>query len=179
MPAFATPQEEAAYTMLKQVLQNHVTLHRMSLLAAAMAGVGLLGDRCVACCRVGTVPSVVISETLGRLKRQVRTQQTTPSFAPFVVESARDPAAHLGEHSRHLYDALRQLLHESGDAQRFDLQGGMRVVLGLMADVLSMFLHQFDQTLEEVDAIIDEVVGPALESYLKTPFPLLPSEHHG
>jgi hypothetical protein len=173
MPEFATPQEAAAYTMLKQVLQNHVTLHRMSLLAAAMAGVGLLGDCCVACCGAGTVPSVVVSETLARLKRRVHIQQTTPGLAPFVAESARDPAAHLGEHSRHLYDALRQLFHESSDAQRLDRRGGMRVVLGLMADVLSMFLHQFDQTIAEVDVIIDEVVGPSLESYLKThlPFP--------
>ena len=173
MPAFATPQEAAAYMMLKQVLQNHVTLHRMSLLAAAMAGVGLLGDLCVACCGAGTVPSVVVSKMLGQLKRRVRAQQTTPGFAPFVAESAHDPAAHLGEHSRHLYDALRQLLHESSDAQRLDRRGGMRVVLGLMADVLSMFLHQFDQTLAEVDAIIDEVVGPSLESYLKTNLPFM------
>jgi len=168
MPEFATPQEAAAYTMLKQVLQNHVTLHRMSLLAAAMAGVGLLGDLCVACCGAGTVPSVVVSKMLGQLKRRVRAQQTTPGFAPFVAESARDPAAHLGQHARHLYDALRQLFHESGDAHQLDRRGGMRVVLGLMADVLSMFFHQFDQTIEEVDVIIDEVVGPSLESSLKT-----------
>jgi hypothetical protein len=121
----------------------------------------------------------VVSETLGRLKRQVRTQQTTPSFVPFVAESARDLEAHLGEHSRHLYDALRQLLHESGEAQRIDRRGGMRVVLGLMADILSMFLHQFDHTIEQVDAIIDEVIGPSLESYLKTADPLLPSGPHG
>jgi hypothetical protein len=171
MPAFATLQEAAAYTMLKQVLQNHVTLHRMSLLAAVMAGVGLLGDHCGACCGAGTVPSMVVAQTLSRLKRLVRAQQTTPAFAPFVAESARDPVAHLGEHARHLYDALRQLLHESGEAQRLDREGGMRVVLGLMADVLSMFLHQFDRTIAEVDAIIDEVVGPSLESYLKTNLP--------
>jgi hypothetical protein len=113
----------------------------------------------------------VVVETLGRLKHRVRTPQITPSFASFVEESARDPAAHLGGHSRHLYDALYQLFHESADAQRIDREGGMRVVLGLMTDVLSMFLHQFDQTLEEVDAIIDQVVGPSLESYLKTHFP--------
>ena len=173
MPEFATSQEAATYTMLKQVLQNHVTLHQMSLLAAAMAGVGLLGDRCGACCGAGNVPSVMVSTTLDQLKRRVRAQQAAPGFAPFVAESADDPAAHLGEHSWHLYDALRQLLHESSDAQRLDRRGGMRVVLGLMADILSMFLHQFDQTIEEVDAIIDEVVGPALESYLKTNLPFM------
>ena len=168
MPAFATPQEAAAYTMLKQVLQNHVALHRMSLLAAVMAGVGLLGDRCVACCGSAIVPSVVVAQTLERLKYRVHARQTTPGFALFVAESAQDPAAHLGAHARHLYEALRQLLQESSEAQRLDGRGGMRVVLGLMADVLSMFLHQFDRTLAEVDTIIDEVVGPSLESYLKT-----------
>ena len=173
MPAFATPQEAATYTMLKQVFLNHVTLHRMSLLAAVMAGVGLLGDRCTACGGAGTVPAVVVAQTLNQLKHRVRAQQTTPGFAPFVAESAQDPAAQLGEHARQLYDALRQLLHESGDAQRLDSQGGMRVVLGLMADVLSMFLHQFDRTLAEVDTIIDEVVGPSLESYLKTNLPFM------
>jgi hypothetical protein len=169
--AFATPQEEAVYTMLKQVLQNHVTLYRMSLLAASMAGVGLLGDCCVELCRAGADPSVMVAKTLGRLKHWVRTPQITPGFASFVEESAHDPAAHLGEHSRHLYDALHQLFHESADARRIDREGGMRVVLGLMTDVLSMFLHQFHQTLEEVDTIIDQVVGPSLESYLKTHFP--------
>jgi hypothetical protein len=167
MLTFATPQEAATYAMLKQVLQNHVALHRMSLLAAAMAGVGLLGDCCVACCEAGVVPSVVVAQTLDRLKRRVRAQQTAPGFAPFVAASAEDPAAHLGEHSRHLYNALSQLFHDSSDAQRLDSQGGMRVVLSLMADVLSMFLHQFDKTITEVDAIIDAVIGPSLESYLK------------
>jgi hypothetical protein len=179
MSKFLTDTEDAVYRMLKQVLQNHVTLHRMSLLATSMAGVGLLGDRCVECCAAGTVPSVVVSETLRRLKHRMRTQQTTPGFVPFVEESAHNLEAHLGEHSRHLYDALSQLLHESGDAQRIDRWGGMRVVLELMADVLSMFLHQFDHTIEKVDAIIDEVVGPSLESYLKTHSPLLPSGPHG
>jgi len=173
MPTFATPQEAAAYAMLKQVLQNHVTLHRMSLLAVVMAGVGLLGDRCTACGGAGTVPAVVVAQTLSRLKHRVRAQQATPSFAPFAAESAEDPAAQLGEHARQLYDALRQLLHESSAAQRLDSPGGMRVVLGLVADVLSMFLHQFDRTLAEVDAIIDEVIGPSLESYLKTNLPFM------
>lgn len=40
-----------------------------------------------------------------------------------------------------------------------------------MTDVLSMFLHQFALPLAAVDTIIDEVVGPALDSYLKTPVP--------
>ena len=78
---------------------------------------------------------------------------------------------HLGEHSRRLYDALRRLLNDVGEAQRIDSLGSRQIVLRLMADVLSMFLHQFALTLAEVDKIIDEVVGPSLDSYLKTNVP--------
>ncbi len=108
---------------------------------------------------------------LGRLKRGVRERQTQPALLPFGSASAHAPEVYLGEHSRRLYDALRRLLTDTGDAQRIDRRGSRQIVLRLMADVLSMFLHQFDLSLEAVDKIIDEVVGPSLDSYLKTHVP--------
>ena len=74
----------------------------------------------------------------------------------------------MGSIHERLYDALRRLLTDVGDAQRIDSRGSMQIVLTLLADVLSMFFHQFDLPLEAVDKIIDEVVGPSLDSYLKT-----------
>lgn len=168
---FATDEEAASYRMLKQVLQNHVALQEMSILATSMACTGLLGDRCQACCAAGTAPHEVVAAMLGWLKRGVRDRQTLPALLPFGKASAHDPEVHLGEHSRRLYDALRRLLNDVGEAQRIDSLGSMQIVLRLMADVLSMFLHQFDLALEEVDKIIDEVVGPSLDSYLKTHIP--------
>jgi hypothetical protein len=108
---------------------------------------------------------------LGWLKAGVRERQTLPALRPFGEASAHAPEVHLGEHSRRLYDALRRLLNDVGEAQRIDSLGSIRIVRSLMADVLSMFLHQFDLPLEAVDKIIDEVVGPSLDSYLKPSVP--------
>jgi hypothetical protein len=171
MDEFATAEEAATYRMLKQVLQNHVALQEMSILATSMACTGLLGDRCLECCAGGTTPGEVIAAMLGRLKRGVRERQTLPALLPFREESARAPEVHLGEHARRLYEAVRQLLTDVSDAQHIDSRGSIQIVLRLMADVLSMFLHQFNLTLEAVDKIIDEVIGPSLDSYLKTNIP--------
>jgi hypothetical protein len=171
MDEFAATEETATYRMLKQVLQNHVTLQEMSILATSMACTGLLGDRCLECCAAGITPREVVAAMLGWLKRGVRERQTLPALLPFGSASAHAPEVHLGEHSRRLYDALRRLLTDVGDSQRIDSRGSMQIVLRLLADVLSMFLHQFDLTLEAVDKIIDEVVGPSLDSYLKTHVP--------
>jgi hypothetical protein len=171
MDGFATDEEAATYRMLKQVLQNHVALQEMSILATSMACTGLLGECCLGCCAAGTTPREVAAAMLGRLKGGVRERQTLPALLPFGKASAYDPEVHLGEHSRRLYDALRRLLNDVGEAQRIDSLGSIRIVLGLMADVLSMFLHQFDLPLEAVDKIIDEVIGPSLDSYLKTSVP--------
>ena len=171
MNDFATAAEAAAYRMLKQVLQNHVALQQMSILATSMACTGLLGDHCQESCTAGITPQEVVAAMLGRLKRGVRERQTLPALLPFGSASAHAPEVHLGEHSRRLYDALRRLLTDVGDAQRIDRRGSMQIVLRLLADVLSMFLHQFDLSLEAVDKIIDEVVGPSLDSYLKTHVP--------
>jgi hypothetical protein len=171
MDDFATAAEAATYRMLKQVLQNHVALQQMSILATSMACTGLLGDRCLECCATGTAPREVVAAMLGWLKRGVRERQTLPTLLPFGSASADAPEVHLGEHSRRLYDALWRLLTDVSDAQRIDSRGSLQIVLRLLADVLSMFLHQFDLTLEAVDKIIDEVVGPSLDSYLKTHVP--------
>lgn len=172
METFATDEEAAVYRMLKQVLQNHVALQDMSILATSMACTGLLGELCLACCTAGTAPHAVVAGMRDWLKSGVRARQLLPALPPFGQASAHAPEVHLGEHSRQLYDALKQLLNEVGEAQRIDNRGRMHVALRLLADVLSMFLHQFEHTLEAVDAIIDQVCGPALDSYLS---PLRPA----
>ena len=171
MHEFPTADEAAAYHMLKQVLQNHVSLQEMSILATSMACTGLLGDRCLERYAAGITPPEIVAAMLDWLKHGVRERQTAPTLPPFGKASAQEPDTHLGEHSRCLYDVLRRLLNDVIDEQQLTLRGRMQIVLRLMADVLSMFLHQFDHTLAEIDKIIDEVVGPSLESYLKTAFP--------
>ena len=171
MDEFPTTAEAAAYRMLKQVLQNHVSLQGMSILATSMACTGLLGDRCLERYAPGTAPPEIVVALLDWLKRGVRERQRAPTLPPFGEASAQEPDARLGEHSRCLYDALRRLLNEVIDEQQLTLLGSMQIVLRLMADVLSMFLHQFNHSVAEIDTIIDEVVGPSLESYLRTTFP--------
>ena len=171
MDTFATDEEAATYRMLKQVLQNHVALQQMSIMATSMACTGLLGDHCRACCTEGTAPHEVVVSMLDWLKYGIRERQAIPALPPFGHASAHDPERHLGEHARHLYDALSQLLNEVSTAQRITSRSSMQIALRLMADVLSMFLNKFDHTLAAVDTIIDAVVGPSLESYLKSPGP--------
>lgn len=171
MNEFPTADEAAAYRMLKQVLQNHVALQEMSILATSMACTGLLGDRCLERYAAGGAPSEIIVAMLDWLKLGVRERQTAPTLPPFGEASAQEPDTRLGEHSRCLYDVLRRLLDDVIDEQQLTLLGSVQIVLRLMADVLSMFLHQFDHSLAEIDKIIDEVVGPSLESYLRTTFP--------
>jgi hypothetical protein len=166
-----TDDEAAAYRMLKQVLQNHVSLQEMSILATSMACTGLLGDRCLERCVAGAAPPEIVAAMLDWLKRGIRDRQTAPALPLFGKASAQEPDTRLGEHSRRLYDVLRRLLNDVIDEQQLTLFGSMQIVLRLMADVLSMFLHQFDHTLAEIDKIIDDVVGPSLESYLKSIFP--------
>src|SRR5689334_12949282 len=50
MAAFDTPQEEAACTMLKQVLQNHIATYNLSFISLVIVITGLLGDRCKRFC---------------------------------------------------------------------------------------------------------------------------------
>ena len=76
MDEFATDEEAAAYRMLKQVLQNHVSLQEMSILATSMACTGLLGDRCLERYAAGTTPPEIVAAMLGWLKRGVRERQT-------------------------------------------------------------------------------------------------------
>src|SRR5262249_6426144 len=151
MDEFATDEEAAAYRMLKQVLQNHVALQGMSILATSMACTGLLGDCCVERCTAGTAPREVVAAMLGWLKGGVRERQTRAALLPFGKASAHAPEVHLGEHSRRLYDALRRLLNDVSEAQLIDSLGSIQIVLRLMADVLSMFLHQFALPLAAVD----------------------------
>ena len=134
MNDFATDAEAATYRMLKQVLQNHVALQEMSILATSMVCTGLLGDRCLECCAAGTAPREVVADMLGWLKYGVRARQTLPALLPFEQASAYDPEGHLGEHSRCLYDALRRLLNDVSEARRIDSLGSMQIVLRLMAD---------------------------------------------
>lgn len=171
MTDFGTTAEAATYRMLRQVLQNHTALHEMSILATTMACTGLLGDCGLVGCAAGVPPRDVVIALLGGLKACLRAPQELPALQPFAEGSADDPAGHLGVHARQLYEALRQLLQESREAQRLDHLGCQRIVLRLLADVVSMFHHQFHQTLAAIDTLLDAVVGPALDSYVTTAHP--------
>src|SRR4029434_4476421 len=99
MDGFATDEEAATYRMLKQVLQNHVALQEMSILATSMACTGLLGDCCLEGCAAGTTPQEVAAAMLGWLKDGLRERQTLPDLLPFRKASAHDTAVRLRWHS--------------------------------------------------------------------------------
>ena len=143
-----------------------------------MACTGLLGDCCLESGAAGTTRELAAA-MLGWLKGGVRERQTLPALLPFGKASAHDPEVHLGEHSRRLYDALRRLLNDVGEAQRIDSLGSIRIVLGLMADVLSMFLHQFDLPSKRLIRLLTRSLARRWTAISKPLCPLLSPERLG
>lgn len=165
MAEFATPQEEAACTMLKQVLQNHIATYNLSFVSIVMVITGLLGDRCKQC-EAGTDRQKIVLDTCAWLKWRVRDCQVQSAFSPLRQEAISENEALLDEQSFHTYDALSQLLNDVGSEQGIDCIAGMRICLGLAADIFSLFLHEFDYSLETLEQFIDEDLSAALLSHI-------------
>jgi hypothetical protein len=166
MAAFDTPQEEAACTMLKQVLQNHIATYNLSFISLVIVITGLLGDHCKQFCEAGTDTQKIVLDTCAWLKRRVREHQGQSAFSLLHQEEISEDEALLDEQSFRTYDALSQLLNDVVTEQGFDGMAGMRICLGLAADIFSLFLHEFDHTLEALEQFIDEDLSAALRSHI-------------
>lgn len=182
MDALATDKEAVTYTMLKQVLQNHLTTDHLPIEAAADVVFGSLCEFCVlfyieVCQAQGLVtgdtqcaidiPGFVAQQT-GLLKRSLRARKAHTVFTS-SPEERRDHPEPLqpGMSATRLSYALRRLLQEASGAYGFDRGGGLRIMRSLLADLLSsVFIHERAYTVDEVDRIIDERMGPGLDSYI-------------
>ena len=158
--AFLDDAEATTYTMLKQVLQNHCTTQTLCLPHTLVVCGALVALVCAQRDETRDALEPTVAHALADLKRYTRARQTTPPLAPFPAEClAHDSPTHLAQ-SEAVFQALAQFLHDSLAAERVTLDGAVRIVLHLLADLCAMLTHQYGHTAAEVEARIDRLSSP-------------------
>jgi hypothetical protein len=151
---FHTEREEALYTTLKQVLQSHVSNHRIGYHETLSACVSVLGYVLYVMSDDWAEAPGLIGNTVAELKQRTHTRvlralPTLPSFHDYVTRAAMSELGH------DLGTALATFLATSGIEYEMSVAATWRAYLSLVADVLAMPLYDGAQTPEEVDADID------------------------
>jgi hypothetical protein len=165
---YLTVQEAATYRMLTQVLQNHLATPPMSCAAAVIGGGLLVGALCVQLCAAGDDPQTLLSQTLRRLKQHLRTPQEQSDYLTGVDSVTYHPEdPHVVEQALLLSDVLGQLLDDAGAEKHIALAGRLQIALCLMAELLRVYVQQYDETLEAVEMMIDGALRPALATQLR------------
>ena len=158
--AFLDDAEAPTYSMLKHVLQNHCTTHRLCLPHTLVTCGALVAFVCAQRDETRGALEPMLAHTLADLKHSTRARRTAPPLAPFPAEClAHESEAHLAQ-SEALFQALAQFLHDSLAAERVTLAGAERIVLSLLADLCAMLTHQYGHTTAEVEARIDRLSSP-------------------
>ena len=164
---FHTAEEEAAYHLLQQVLVNHMQHHNLHVMTASTVVIYLLGDLALQLSAAESSIQTFAQECGTGLKQRLRARQAAPALpgvAPVTLcdEDVLGPDAPV----RGLINSLGQFLADASAEHDMDLEGSLRIVLSLLADLLAVFLHQLDHALEEVDALIEQEVVPLLQYYV-------------
>ena len=151
---FHTEREEALYTTLKQVLQSHVSNHRIGYHETLSACVSVLGYVLYVMSDDWAEAPGLIESTVAELKQRTHTRvlrplPALPSFHDYVTRAAMSELGH------DLGTALATFLATSGIEYEMSVAATWRAYLSLLADVLAMPLYDGAQTPEEVDAAID------------------------
>ena len=151
---FHTELEEVLYTTLKQVLQNHVSNHRIGYHETLSACVSVLGYVLYVMSDDWAEAPVLIENTVAELKQRKHTRisralPTLPSFHDYVTRAAMTELGH------DLGTALATFLGTSGIEHNMTVAATWRAYLSLVADVLAMPLHDGAHTPAEADAEID------------------------
>jgi len=153
---FHTTREEALYTTLKQVLQNHVSNHRLSYHETLSACVSVLGYVLYVMSDDWDEAPALIESTVAELKqrtqaRVVRAIPTLPTFHDYVTRAAMTELGH------DLGTALATFLTNAGVEHDMSVTATWRAYLSLVADVLAMPLHDGAYTPAQIDAEIDSL----------------------
>ena len=151
---FHSEREEALYTTLKQVLQNHVSNHRIGYHETLSACVSVLGYVLYVMSDDWDEAPALIESTVAELKqrtqaRVLRALPTLPAFHDYVTRAAMTELGH------DLGTALATFLGTSGIEHNMTVAATWRAYLSLVADVLAMPLHDGAHTPAEADAEID------------------------
>ena len=155
---FHTEREEALYTTLKQVLQNHVSNHRLGYHETLSACVSVLGYVLYVMSDGWDEAPALIESTVAELKQRTHTRAlralpTLPTFHDYVTRAA------MSELGYDLGTALATFLTNAGVEHDMSVTATWRAYLSLVADVLAMPLHDGVQTPAETDAEIDTLRG--------------------
>jgi hypothetical protein len=155
---FHTEREEALYATLKQVLQNHVSNHRIGYHETLSACVSVLGYVLYVMSDDWDEVPALIESTIAELKQRthMRVLRALPTLPPFHDYVTRAAMTELG------YDlgtALTIFLSTAGIEHNMSVAATWRAYLSLVADVLAMPRHAGAQTPAEIDAEIDSLRG--------------------
>ena len=148
---FHTTREEALYTTLKQVLQNHVSNHRIGYHETLSACVSVLGYVLYVMSDDWDEAPALIESTVTELKQRAhaRILRALPTFHDYVTRAA------MSELGYDLGTALATFLATAGIEYEMSVAATWHAYLSLVADVLAMPLHDGAQTPAETDAEID------------------------
>lgn len=151
---FHTEREEALYTTLKHVLQNHVSNHQLGYHETLSACVSVLGYVLYVMIDDWDEAPALIESTIAELQQRTHarglyTLPPLPTFHDYVTHAAMSELGH------DLGTALATFLAASGIEQNMSVAATWRAYLSLVADVLAMPLHDDAYTREETEAEID------------------------
>ena len=151
---FHTEREEALYTTLKHVLQNHVVNHRIGYPETLAACTSVLGYVLYIMSDTWDEAPELIESTVTELKQRtsMRALGALPALPTFHDYHGR---AALSAQGQELGTALATFLSTSGIEHDMSVAATWRAYLSLLADILAMPLHDGAQTPEEVDAEIE------------------------
>jgi len=156
-------REKATYDMLKQVLQNHITTHDMTLSVALMGCTMMLTSACLAFYDTEEDMQVHVPYTMTRLKEHLRVRQATPPLLPFTTVQRQAGEDAVRSHDAHaLGTSLALCTQDAVDEYALPTGAAWGIALALTADVLAMLIHQHQNTPVEVDAMIDETLQPVM-----------------
>ena len=156
-------QEHAVYGMLKQVLQNQITTHEITLSVALTGCAMLLTSACLALYDTDEDIQVHMPYTMTQLKAHLRARQTTPPLCLFTTKQCQEGAAPVSRmDARGLGQSLARITSEAIEEYALTPGAAWGIALELTADVLAMLLHQRDNTLTELDVMIDETLQPVM-----------------
>jgi hypothetical protein len=169
----ASPEvrEQAAYGMLKHMLQNHITTDAMALSMALTGCAMLLTSACWALYDTEEDMQAHVPYTMTRLKEQLRARQATPPLLPFATgQRQAGDEARFSEDARALGQSLALCIQDAVDEYALATGAAWGIALALTADVLAMLLHEGEYTLGEVETLIDEILQPVMIRQMG-PFP--------
>jgi hypothetical protein len=155
-------REQAVYGMVKHVLQNQITTHDISLGVALTGCAMMLTSACLALYDTAEDIETHMPFTIRQLKEHLRVRQDTPPLRPFARPAQDEALADPDMNARTLGQALAQVTRDAIEEYALTPGAAWGVALELTADVIAMLFHQHQNTLVELEAMIDETLQPVM-----------------